>query len=88
MCLVVLKPGRSADEQRLADQVTEAMGKALRPKAIRIVSDLPKTRSAKIVRRVIRAKLLGQSLGDLTSIENPAAIDEIAALSEGNNGKR
>ncbi|MCG3113880.1 MAG: AMP-binding protein [Candidatus Manganitrophus sp. SB1] len=82
VCLVVLKPGQSADEQSLADQVTEAMGKALRPKAIRIVSDLPKTRSAKIVRRVIRAKLLGQSLGDLTSIENPAAIEEIAALSK------
>ncbi len=80
VCLVVLKPGQSADEATLADQVTRAMGKALRPKAIRIVSDLPKTRSAKIVRRVIRAKLLGQDLGDLASIENPAAIEEIATL--------
>jgi acetyl-CoA synthetase len=42
------------------------------------VSDLPKTRNAKIMRRVIRAKYLGHSeLGDLTSLENPAAVDEI-----------
>jgi acetyl-CoA synthetase len=41
------------------------------------VSDLPKTRSAKIVRRIIRSKYLGEELGDLSSVENTDAIDGI-----------
>jgi len=41
---------------------------------LKFVKDLPKTRSAKIVRRVIRAKYLGEDLGDLSSVENPDAI--------------
>ena len=46
---------------------------------MRFVRDLPKTRNAKIMRRVIRAKYLGRSdLGDLSSLENPAAVEEIA----------
>ena len=79
---VVLKPGYTPDEslrEELKGQVVRVLGKTLRPKEIRFVSDLPKTRSAKIVRRIIRAKYLGQAdLGDLSSIENPTAIDEIA----------
>ena len=78
---VVLKPGHVPDEilrEELEAQVVRALGKTLRPKEIRFVTDLPKTRSAKIVRRVIRAKYLGQTdLGDLSSIENPQAIEEI-----------
>jgi acetyl-CoA synthetase len=42
------------------------------------VSDLPRTRNAKIMRRVIRARYLGRDLGDVSSLENPAAIDAIA----------
>jgi acetyl-CoA synthetase len=41
------------------------------------VSALPKTRSAKIMRRAVRAKVLGSDLGDLSSLENPEALDEI-----------
>jgi len=78
---VVLRPGYTPDEtlrEELKGQVVRALGKTLRPKTIRFVTDLPKTRSAKIVRRVIRAKYLGQAdLGDLSSIENPQAIEEI-----------
>ncbi|MBI3803380.1 MAG: AMP-binding protein [Nitrospirae bacterium] len=87
VCLVVVKPGHSVDEAALADRIVEKMGKTLRPRSIRFVSDLPKTRSAKIVRRVIRAKLLGAPLGDLTSVENPAAIDEIPSLSQEKKGE-
>ena len=55
------------------------LGRALRPKAVRFVRELPKTRSAKIMRRVIRAKYLGRAdLGDLSSLENPSAIEAIA----------
>ena len=43
------------------------------------VSALPKTRSAKIVRRAVRATALGADPGDLSSLENPETLDEIAA---------
>jgi len=79
---VILKPGYTPIEslrEELIAQVVRVLGKTLRPKEIRFATDLPKTRSAKIVRRVIRAKYLGQAdLGDLSSIENPQAIEEIA----------
>jgi len=42
------------------------------------VSALPKTRSAKIVRRAVRAKALGKDPGDLSSVENPEALEDIA----------
>jgi len=53
------------------------MGKTLKPKDIKFVTDLPKTRSAKIVRRVIKAKFLGEDVIDVSSIENPDAVEGI-----------
>jgi acetyl-CoA synthetase len=53
------------------------MGKALKPDRILFTRDLPKTRSAKIMRRVIRATYLGREPGDLSSLENPAAVKAI-----------
>jgi len=44
------------------------------------VSALPKTRSAKIVRRAVRATAIGEDPGDLSSLENPEALEEIASL--------
>lgn len=77
VCFVVLKPGYPPDAGALKAEVMKVMGKALRPKEIRFVSDLPKTRSAKILRRLIRADFLGEPLGDLSSVENPSALNEI-----------
>ncbi len=81
VCFVVLKGGFDPDEglrEELKRQVVKTLGKTFRPGDMRFVSALPKTRSAKIVRRVIRAKYMGEEdLGDLSSIENPSAIDEI-----------
>ncbi|HKC91749.1 MAG TPA: AMP-binding protein [Candidatus Limnocylindria bacterium] len=63
------------------DKIAEILGKPLRPEAVRFVTELPKTRNAKILRRVIRGAYLGKTdLGDLTSLENPTAIAEIRAL--------
>jgi len=63
----------------IKDAVVEQLGKTLRPKEVRFVRELPKTRNAKIMRRVIRAKYLGKAdLGDLSGLENPSAIEEIA----------
>jgi len=66
----------SADE--VADAVTAELGKAFKPERIVFVSALPKTRSAKIVRRAVRAKALGQDPGDISTLENPEVLEEIA----------
>ncbi|HEX2152360.1 MAG TPA: AMP-binding protein [Acidimicrobiia bacterium] len=65
---------------RVADEVTRTLGKAFRPSAVRLVPDLPRTRSAKIMRRVVRALALGEEAGDLSSLENPESLDGIGAL--------
>jgi acetyl-CoA synthetase len=77
----VLRPGFDEGEAlraEIAEAIMHALGKALKPEAVRFVGDLPRTRNAKILRRVIRARYLGRPLGDLTSLENPAAVEEIA----------
>jgi acetyl-CoA synthetase len=77
----VLKPGQKATPARaieISSTVTEELGKAFKPERIVFVSALPKTRSAKIVRRAVRASVLGKDPGDLSSLENPDALDEIA----------
>jgi acetyl-CoA synthetase len=60
--------------------VVGELGKAFRPDRVVFVNALPKTRSAKIMRRAVRAKALGADPGDLSSLENPEALDEIARL--------
>jgi acetyl-CoA synthetase len=80
---VVLKPGYKPSEglkEELKEQVIKTMGKTLKPKDVRFVKDLPKTRSAKIVRRMIRAKFLGQQIGDTSMLANPESIKEIESL--------
>jgi len=80
VCFVVLRPGFEPSD-RLKEELKEAVGKELgkvdRPEDVVFVSMLPKTRTAKIVRRVIKARFLGKDLGDVSSIENQAAIEEI-----------
>jgi acetyl-CoA synthetase len=81
VCFAVLAPGREpSDELRreLSDQVARLISKALRPKAVHFVDALPKTRSAKIVRGVIKRRYLGEDLGDVSSVENPEAIEAVA----------
>jgi acetyl-CoA synthetase len=81
---VVLAPGHSpSDELRdeLVATVSEALGKAFKPAGIRFVAALPKTRSAKVLRRAIRATALGVDPGDLSSLEDPASIDAIRSAS-------
>ncbi len=80
----VLRPGHAASadlEGQVASKIAELLGKPLRPEAVRFVAQLPKTRNAKILRRVIRGAYLGKAdLGDLSSLENPSAVDDIRAL--------
>ncbi len=80
VCFVVLKSNQTATEPALIAHVAREIGKPLAPKNVFTVAALPKTRSGKIVRGAIARVFLGQPAGDLTSIENPAALDAIAAL--------
>ena len=83
VCFVVLRHGWTPSEalsSELAGRVGEQLGKPLRPAAVHVVPELPKTRNAKILRRVIRAAFVGQDPGDLSSLENPQAVVAIKQL--------
>ena len=70
-------PNDRAGEQ-VAALVAKELGKAFRPERVIFVDALPKTRSAKIVRRAVRAAAVGADPGDLSSVENPDVIETIA----------
>ncbi|HXZ98224.1 MAG TPA: acetate--CoA ligase [Candidatus Acidoferrum sp.] len=80
-CFVVLKPDVEVSEslrEALKDQVASVMGKTFRPRDVRFIRQLPKTRSGKVVRRLIRSRMLGKTdTGDLSTLDNPEALDEI-----------
>ncbi len=67
-------------ESEISNYVSEKIGKVARPKFVFQLSDLPKTRTGKIMRRLLKSKLLGKDLGDLSSLENPHVLDEIQKL--------
>jgi acetyl-CoA synthetase len=71
-------PGANQDDEAVAAAVAEALGKAFKPERIIWAEALPKTRSAKIVRRALRARVLGKDPGDLSSIENPESLEKIS----------
>jgi acetyl-CoA synthetase len=82
VCFCVLRPSGEATPA-LADElkalVANRLGKPLKPESIVFVRELPKTRNAKVMRRVIRTAYLGENPGDLSSLENPRAVEEITA---------
>ncbi len=83
VAFVVLKPGYTWSDalaQELLLLVAQRMGKPLMPRAIHAVPELPKTRNAKIMRRVIRAAYLGEPTGDLSALENPRSVEAIQQL--------
>jgi acetyl-CoA synthetase len=70
----------SALAAELKQLVAKDMGKPLAPSRIHFVSALPKTRNAKVMRRVIRSAYLGEDAGDLSALENPNVVEEIESL--------
>ena len=64
----------------IAAEVVRELGKALKPDVVEILPALPKTRSGKVMRRVIRAAYLGLDPGDLSALDDPAALEAIRAL--------
>lgn len=84
VAFAVLKPGYEPSgelEQELLGLVATRMGKPMMPKRVHFVQELPKTRNAKIMRRVIRSAYLGEPTGDLTALENPGSVQAITSLS-------
>ncbi len=76
----ILSPANEATPElaaEVADAVGVELGRAFKPDRVVFVTALPKTRSAKIMRRAVRAKALGTDPGDLSSLENPEALEEI-----------
>jgi acetyl-CoA synthetase len=82
--LVVLAPGTEPSDAlraELTDLVASHLGRSFKPSAVRFTTALPKTRSAKVVRRAIRAAVTGDDPGDLSSVEDPGALDAVRAAS-------
>jgi acetyl-CoA synthetase len=69
-------------ESEISEFISKKIGKIAKPKYIFQLSDLPKTRTGKIMRRLLKSKLLGNDLGDISSLENPDILDEIVELNQ------
>ena len=62
----------------IRERVSTKLGPGLRPKEVLLVTDLPRTRNGKIMRRVVRNLLVGEPVGDLSSLDNPESLDAVA----------
>jgi acetyl-CoA synthetase len=83
---VSLKPGYEASEEiakKVSDAIVETIGKIAKPRKVWVVSDMPKTRSGKIMRRVLAAISNNRDVGDVTTLANPEIVDEIKKLVQG-----
>ena len=81
--LCVLRPGVGDDDglrAAIARRVAAELGKPLKPEVVAVVRALPKTRSGKVMRRVIRAAWLDLDPGDLSALDDPAAVEAIRVV--------
>ena len=79
----VLRRGESDDaalRESIGRTIVEHLGKALKPESIEVVAELPRTRSGKIMRRVVRAAYLGLDPGDVSALDNAGVLDAIRAI--------
>lgn len=79
-CFIVLQPGMTADAaltEALTARVVGALGKSFRPTLIRAVRELPKTRSGKLMRRMIKTVCAGDDLGNTDGLANPQCLEAI-----------
>jgi acetyl-CoA synthetase len=82
LAFVVLKSGKPNDEMKIeiVKQVEKEIGKTARPSQVYFVKELPKTRSGKIMRRILRKLFTGEKLGDLSTLSNPECVVEIGKI--------
>ena len=86
VCFCVLKEGANGDvdlASALKNKVATELGKALAPKDVLFVADIPKTRNAKVMRRIVRAAYIGEKLGDTSALENPGSLEDITKSGRG-----
>jgi acetyl-CoA synthetase len=80
LCFVLLRAGREPSDElaaELREWIGQKIGKIARPKAVIIVDDLPKTRSGKIMRRLLKDVAEGHALGDTTTLRDPAVVEDL-----------
>ena len=80
LCFVLLRGGYEPSDAlaaELRNWIGEKIGKIARPKAVIIVDDLPKTRSGKIMRRLLKDIAEGRDLGDTTTLRDPAVVEDL-----------
>jgi len=80
---VALKPGIEASDElakKISDTICDQIGKIAKPRHVWIVADMPKTRSGKIMRRVLGAISNKQDVGDVTTLANPEIVEEIKEM--------
>ena len=83
----VAKTALETVRAEIRDEITRELGKAFAPSEIHFVGALPKTRSAKIVRRAVRAAALGEDPGDLSSLEDPAVVERLSQKPASGRGR-
>ena len=76
---VILRAGFDVDEQVLRDHVAAEIGAIAKPKTIYLTLDLPKTRSGKIMRRLLRDVAEGRNIGDTSTLADSSIVDELQA---------
>jgi len=82
---VSLKPGFKPSkelEKKVSDAISREIGKIAKPRRVWIVTDMPKTRSGKIMRRVLGAISNKKDVGDVTTLANPEIVEEIKKMAE------
>ena len=80
---IALKPGIAASDElakKISDTVCNEIGKIAKPRKVWIVPDMPKTRSGKIMRRVLGALSNSKDVGDTMTLANPEVVEEIKKM--------
>jgi acetyl-CoA synthetase len=83
---IALKPGYEASEElakKISDAISTEIGKIAKPRKVWIVPDMPKTRSGKIMRRVLGAISNNADVGDVTTLANPDIVENIKHMVQG-----
>lgn len=85
IAFIVIKDGYKDLEllkEEIIQHAIDRLGKAIAPRTVHIVEDLPKTRNAKVMRRAIKAAYLNKDAGDLSALENPHVVEQIRQLNK------
>jgi len=82
VAFVVCKTDKSAEniKEEVVRQIRKEIGPIATPKEVYLVKDLPKTRSGKIMRRILRKLFTSEELGDLSALSNPESVEEIKLI--------